>query len=315
MADEILRSKHAFGQLENVDAAISDGKIDAYDILFLKDKDNKPTIGWVDKDGNKVILEDSECKKQVLLVKELPETGDEEVIYIYNSKFYFWNGTEFVSQIDEVGVSEDVVNSKIEVAVSEANAYSDKKLDSALEAYIAEKFEITDVPEGTLVNYYDSEIRIMCPSNSVWVKQAVGEGGDANTYYVTLKTYFTDDNVVGYIEHLNDKSDAEILTDIKTDKYGRRYQPTWLGVAKYDEAADTWTYYGANSNDQKYIGWDYKIDQYNADGIMIASNSVRINLSNEDCHSTTAPFYASALSAEIDAKIAEVASGYEIVEF
>lgn len=315
MADEILRSRHAFGQLENVDIAINEGKIDAYDVLFLKDENNKAMIGWIDKDGNKVLLENSDGKKQVLLVETLPETGDEEVIYIYNSKFYFWDGTEFVSQIDEVGVSEDVVDSKIEAAVSEANAYSDKKLDSALEAYVAEKYEITNVPEGTLINYYNNEIRIMCPKDSVWLKQNVGTGGDPNCYYATLKTYFLDDDVVGYIEHMGNQVDAEILKDIKIDENGRRYQPTWLALARYNEATDTWTYYGATSTKEKYIGWDYRIDQYNSEDKMIASNSVRINLSNEDCHSTTVPFYASALSAEIDKKIAEVASGYEIVEF
>lgn len=56
MADEILRSKHAFGEFANLDKAIADGKIDAYDILFLDGK-TEPKIGWVDKDGNVVILD------------------------------------------------------------------------------------------------------------------------------------------------------------------------------------------------------------------------------------------------------------------
>lgn len=54
------RAKHAFGALENVDAAISSGKIDAFDILFVKDANNKPYVGWIDRDGNKVIVDDSE---------------------------------------------------------------------------------------------------------------------------------------------------------------------------------------------------------------------------------------------------------------
>ena len=56
MAD---KAKHAFGALENVDSAISAGKIDAYDILFVKDAEGKPYVGWVDKDGKKVIVDDS----------------------------------------------------------------------------------------------------------------------------------------------------------------------------------------------------------------------------------------------------------------
>ena len=54
MAD---KAKHAFGALENVDDAISSGKVDSFDILFVKDADGKPYVGWVDKDGKKVIVD------------------------------------------------------------------------------------------------------------------------------------------------------------------------------------------------------------------------------------------------------------------
>ena len=54
MAD---KAKHAFGALENVDSAIDSGKIDAYDILFVKDAAGKPYVGWIDKDGQKVIVD------------------------------------------------------------------------------------------------------------------------------------------------------------------------------------------------------------------------------------------------------------------
>ena len=51
------KAKHAFGALENVDSAISTGKIDAFDILFVKDADGKPYVGWIDANGDKVIVE------------------------------------------------------------------------------------------------------------------------------------------------------------------------------------------------------------------------------------------------------------------
>ena len=127
MADEILRSKHAFGDFANLDKAIADGKIDAYDILFLDGK-TEPKIGWVDKDGNVIILED---KKQVMVVDSLPETGNEDTIYICGSTFYFWNGSEFVASADNAGVSEDFVNARFDDAVSEANAYTDEKAAAA----------------------------------------------------------------------------------------------------------------------------------------------------------------------------------------
>lgn len=172
-----------------------------------------------------------------------------------------------------------------------AMSKEDKRfIDSIPYAYVARKYDISGTPEGTLVNYGEREIRIMCPTDAEFRKQTVGTGGDSNTYYVTFKTY-APSNAVGYIEHLGDKVDAEVLTDIKTDEYGRRYQPTWLGVAKYDEVIGTWKYYGANSSETKMIGWDYQIDWYNANGVIIASDSVRINLTNEDCHHSVKPYY------------------------
>ena len=173
-------------------------------------------------------------------------------------------------------------------------------IDSIPYAYVAKKYEITDVPEGTLVNYYEKEIRIMCPNDAEYSLQNVGAGGDANSYYVTLNT-FAPDGAVGYVEHLGGNVDEEILNDIKVDNYGRRYQPSWLPVAKKDTETGEWSYYGTNSSASKYIGWDYQIDWYNADGVMINSDSIRINLSNEDCHFTSEPYYMAgyAKSSEV----------------
>jgi hypothetical protein len=154
----------------------------------------------------------------------------------------------------------------------------------------------------------------MCPADAEFTKQSVGVGGDPNAYYITFKTYVPDDSVVGYIEHLGDKVDSEILTNITTDNYGRRYQPTWLAVAKYDESTGTWSYYGKNSSADKFIGWDYQIDWYDADGVMVASDSIRINLSNEDCHNGLRPYYGSSdISVEVKSMqedIAEIKETY-----
>lgn len=296
MADEILRSKHAFGSEAGVDQAIADGKIDAYDILFL----DEGKIGWIKKDGTKFILED---RDQIVHVSELPAVGDEKTIYIYEGKFYYWNGVEFDSP--DTGVDEAVVESKVDEAFASAMAYTDKQMKTAMSEHIAKKYEIADAPLGTLVNYGEREIRIMCPKDSQWNKQNVGAGGDANCYYVTFKTYAPSDDVVGYIEHLGDQVDSEILTDIAVDANGRRYQPTWLAVARYDESTDSWTYYGVSSSSEKYIGWDYQIDWYNADGVMVASDAIRLNLTNEGCHSTIKPYYVSAMPTfeEVDVKL------------
>lgn len=171
------------------------------------------------------------------------------------------------------------------------DVYASKKFVEATCEQV--KYEITSMPKGTLINYGEKEIRVMCPADAEFVKQSVGAGGDANSYYMTFKVYAPNDNVVGYIEHLGNQVDDEILTKFSTDEYGRRYQSTWLGLAKYDETSDSWTYYGANSTESKYIGWDYQIDWYDANGVMVASDAVRINLSNETCHNVIKPYYMS----------------------
>lgn len=92
MAD---RARHAFGTLEKIDDALSAGTIDSYDILFVKDVNGNPYVGWIDKEGNKVI---AQGKTQIIRVDELPTTdGDENVVYIYNNEGYIWDGTQCVS--------------------------------------------------------------------------------------------------------------------------------------------------------------------------------------------------------------------------
>ena len=75
MAD---KAKHAFGALENIDAALSAGTIDSYDILFVKDAEGKPYVGWIDKNGQKVIVDDS-AEFAALEAEIATKAGVEEV--------------------------------------------------------------------------------------------------------------------------------------------------------------------------------------------------------------------------------------------
>lgn len=313
-----LRAKHAFGKSENLQNALDSGAIDAYDILFL-DGDTDPKIGWVTKNGEAVVVPSvSEVKGQVAdLETELAnKVSAEEVDTKIDTAV-----TEKVETVVTEKVTEEVetvVNEKVETVITEkvdtvvnekVETLVTEKVESTVVQALAktDKYEVLDVPKGTLVDYNDKEIRIMVPHDAVWTKQAVGEGGDANSHYMTFRTYAPNDDAVGYIEHLGDQVDPEILTDLRTDESGRRYQPTWLALAQYDAETDTWTYHGAKSTEGKYMGWNYQIDWFDADGIMIASDSIRINLSNEDCHSVIEPYYVgSAVAEKVDAKVEEV---------
>lgn len=308
------KAKHAFGQSSGIEAAKQAGKINEFDILFL-DGNTEPKIGWLDSQGNTVVIDHRAdlSKLETQVEAELAKKASAEDVETLEGQIAAKANTSDVEAKIKTAVTDTVAS---------ANAYTDKMVEAAMGEHLTKKYEIADVPEGTLVDYRESEIRVMCPANAIFTKQNVGAGGDANNYYMTFKTYFPE-NAVGYIEHLNGEADEEILTKFSTDEYGRKYQPTWLGIAKYNESTDEWTYYGASSSVNKYIGWDYQIDWYDADGVMIASDSVRINLSNEDCHSEIKPYYVGSMMGDIDEKIntkveekiKEVESSYEIIEF
>lgn len=120
MAD---KARHAFGTLENIDTALANGVIDEFDILFVKDANGNPYVGWVDKDKNKVILQD---KVQIVRVTELPaENGDENVVYIFNNEGYIWNTVE--SKCVPLAKSENLTT--LETQISNIETQMSNKVD------------------------------------------------------------------------------------------------------------------------------------------------------------------------------------------
>ncbi len=294
-----MKAKHAFGNLADVQSAIDSGKLDAYDILFL-DGDTAPKIGWIDRNGIfRLVENEADFSELEAVIATKANAEDVEVL--------------------EERIATKVDSEEVDVKINEAKAYTDKMVEAAMSEHLTKKFDVLDVPVGTLIDYKENEIRIMCRDDAEWKKQSVGTGGDPNCYYVTFRTYVQNDNVVGYKESLGGQSDKEILTDLSKDEYGRRFQTTWLGVAKYDDATGAWNYYGKNSTSEKFIGWDYQIFWYDVNGVVIASDCVRINLSNENCHYSTKPYYIGSMMKDVETmmeeKVAEVNSAYEIVEF
>ena len=126
------KAKHAFGQLENIDSAIAGGKINSFDILFVKDANGKPYVGWIDKDGNKVIVQEED---EVVIVdgESLPESGETGKIYVHGSDAYVWNGNEFVNLCKPTDVSaleEEIAN---KVTAEEVKMMIKESEDSSVE--------------------------------------------------------------------------------------------------------------------------------------------------------------------------------------
>ena len=166
-----------------------------------------------------------------------------------------------------------------------------------------EKYRIENIPGGTLVRYREDEIRVMCSSNTKWDFQKVGETGNENMYYMSFKAYAPED-AVSFKEGDRGVIIDEMFTfDDKfagVDKDGRKYSICWLALASYNKDTNTWIYFGNNSSTKKYIGWDYVVEWYDAEGAIINADSIRINLSNENCHYVNEPYYVSKLMSEIE---------------
>lgn len=313
--------------LSKVTAAIEANSIQYPAYVFIRSDDGSNTgrLAFVDKGNELKFIVGGESKSQVIRVDELPavESGEMDVLYIYNDVVYSFNGTDYVptykdhsAELEELSAKVLAVEENIGTIEAKNVELEEKtttleqaitKLDKKENIYMKKSYEITNVPVGTLVDYRDKEIRVMCPVNTIFTKQNVGTTGNANYFYMAFKAYAPED-AVSFKE-----GDQGIIEDemfdftgdfAGTDEYGRNYSIVWFALASYEEATDTWTYFGKNSNANKYIGWNYVVEWYNADGIVIASDGIRINLSNEDCHSIIEPYYVNKIvdmSEELEA--------------
>ena len=124
------KARHAFGSFENVDNAIANGIIDAYDILFTKDAQGNAHVGWIDANGNKVFVESDD---NIIVVESLPESGESGKVYIYGENGYFWNGTQFVNLCKPTDVSALETEIATKVTAEEVKTMIKESEDSLVE--------------------------------------------------------------------------------------------------------------------------------------------------------------------------------------
>ena len=139
-----------------------------------------------------------------------------------------------------------------------------------------DKYVIGNVPEGTLVDYREKEIRIMCPEGTVFPQQEVGPGGNPNMYYMSL-TSKAPEGAVKLIESDGNKTET-------IDLEGKKSKVIWLALA------NAGSYFGKTSSLDKYIGWTYTLKWLDENDKVIESDSFRINLANENCYNAVQPY-------------------------
>ena len=193
-------------------------------------------------------------------------------------------------------VGDTPVNEQIWSIVNTSGHISEKKANATFERV---KYEISHKPEGTLVDYRDKEIRVMCPVGTNFVKQNVGMGGNGTYYYMGFKAY-APDGAVSFKEGDQGVVEDQMFTFDDSfagiDEFGRKYSICWFALASYDGDTDTWEYFGKRSTVNKYIGWTYAVEWYDVNGIKISSDKIRINLCNESCYDNIEPFYIAGLN-------------------
>ena len=210
-----------------------------------------------------------------------------------------WNGTAWDRLAGVVDTSNFVTNDNflpVKAAVEEMPLIylTQKKAEAVFERV---KYRITNTPAGTLVDYRDNEIRIMCPPDTQWTQQNPGPTGSKDNYYVALRVYAPNNDVVSFRE-----GDRGSITDTTMhyfenndfagiDEFGRKYSIVWLAVARLDASTQTWTYYGETSSPKKCIGWDYVVEWYDINGVKVGTDATRINLTNDTCHYIVEPYH------------------------
>lgn len=112
------KARFAFGSKANIGSALQRGDLDAYDFLCLAGENEKPSLGWIDKNGNPVFVE---CVKYIEVVSTLPEVGEEGIIYMMEGKGYVWYNGAFAPMSESVDLSklEDKIATKADIATVE----------------------------------------------------------------------------------------------------------------------------------------------------------------------------------------------------
>lgn len=132
----------------------------------------------------------------------------------------------------------------------------------------------------------------MCPYDTEWTFQASGEGADKNAYYVGLRIFAPTKSTHSFKEDLAKEINDDTMYYFENNafagvtKEGKKYSVVWLPVARYNTELQAWTYFGASSTTKKYIGWDYRVDWYDATGLKTHAQAIRINLANEQCYTS-----------------------------
>ena len=148
------RAKHAHGSRKNLENAIAQGVVNEYDVLFLSGEDESNAIGWVNKNGEAVIIDPvaEVSKLEAELETELATKANaEEVAAELATKV----STEEVETV-VINKVETVVNDKVTEVVNEK--VSEDVVTIVDEAMDAKVTEAVNTAKEYAKEYTDAKI-------------------------------------------------------------------------------------------------------------------------------------------------------------
>lgn len=170
-----------------------------------------------------------------------------------------------------------------------------------------ERYEVIRVP-GLEVTYGSDEIRLNTAHIEL-ARQNVGEGGEANAYYIGIKIYAPANaesirqNITS-APGIQEGKEKVPFTATDVDSYGRKYSTVWVKCAIYQN--DAWLNYGMNSTPAKCLGYYCTAEWYDIDDNVIENDSIHVVFTNDGCHYSNISDAASRRFVAIEEAIAAI---------
>lgn len=240
-----------------------------------------------------------------------PKAGD---IVLYNSKEYIcdMNGS-FVELGDEsIYLTEEKANELYETKEEAKSTHDEIKAQLGLidvngiawgkNDANTTKYEIISAVDGYLTDDSQNDLRVFIPKGSEYKKQEVGEGGQANNYYMTVRAWAPRTDVTACRKGLYTNYDKDFteLEPIKIDpNSGRPYVDFWLAIAYTDDEGATWNEYADLSVGTKYVGFCHLVEWYVGE-TLVATGTKKITLVNtREMFYNNKDWYIPAMEADI----------------
>lgn len=165
------------------------------------------------------------------------------------------------------------------------------KSDYLKHRLLFDKVEINEVPDNTIVNYFQDEVRVAAPSNVDWVANGDGKACmRAIMFAPTDAVYFK--NALGKsIPEDTEFHGFENYELAGVDDEECKFAICWLPLAEKDEN-DQFVYNGTKSSlADGFYGWYWTCEWYDENKKPIGKSCIRINCVTEDDICYEMPYY------------------------